>query len=74
MNDKILVDENKEYIFDFSIAEYVVELHQVANSIGLNDVDFIIGLDKEINLSYLYGHLMTINNYIKSALSRKWLL
>lgn len=70
MHDKILVDENKEYIFDFSIAEYVVELHQVANSIGLNDVDFIIGLDKEIIfLEYKNANIKNASN--PKALSEK---
>lgn len=63
MNDRILVDENKEYVFDFSIADYVLELHQIANNIGLNDVDFIIGLDNEIIfLEYKNANIKNASN------------
>ena len=58
------------YLFEDENVVYIHKLILIFRLLVLEE----IGLDKEINLSYLYGHLMMINNYIKSALSRKWLL
>lgn len=41
MLNKILTDENNQYEFDFSNCKYVMELHDLANKMKLNDVDFI---------------------------------
>lgn len=48
MNNKILLDENKQYKFDFTNTEYVLELHQLANSLSVNDVDFITESNGEV--------------------------
>lgn len=48
MEDKILLDENKQYSFDFTNTKYVLELHDIANKLKLNDVDFITELENEI--------------------------
>ena len=37
-------DENRNYKFDFSEADKVFEVHEVAEEAGLNDVDFILEL------------------------------
>lgn len=41
MVNKILMDENNQYKFDFTNCKYVIELHDLANKMKLNDVDFI---------------------------------
>lgn len=61
------VDEKENYLFEIENVVYIHKLILIFRLLVLEE----IGLDKEINLSYLYGHLMMINNYIKSALSRK---
>lgn len=38
---KIRTDENNQYNFDFTNCKYVIELHDLANKMKLNDVDFI---------------------------------
>lgn len=48
MKNKVLLDENKQYWFDFSKVESVWEIHEIANKITLSDVDFIAKTDKEI--------------------------
>lgn len=48
MEDKILLDENKAYEFDFSDCEYVLEFHDLANKSNLNDVDFITEINDEV--------------------------
>ena len=48
MNSKIVLDENKEYEFDFSKCEYVLEFHDLANKLKLNDVDFITQIDDQV--------------------------
>lgn len=48
MTSKILLDENKQYRFDFSNCEYVLEFHDLANKSKLNDVDFITELNDEV--------------------------
>jgi hypothetical protein len=48
MKNKVLVDENKRYEFDFSASEYVLEMHDLTNNIMLSDVDFITETDKEV--------------------------
>ena len=48
MDNKILLDENGVYKFDFSNCEYVLELHDLANRSKLNDVDFITELNDEV--------------------------
>lgn len=48
MNSKILLDENKQYKFDFSNAKYVLDLHELANSLMVNDVDFITEIDDQV--------------------------
>lgn len=48
MSNKILLDENKQYEFDFTDTKYVLELHALANSLMVNDVDFITETENEI--------------------------
>ena len=48
MNSKIVLDENKEYEFDFTKCEYVLEFHDLANKLRLNDVDFITEIDNQV--------------------------
>lgn len=48
MTQKILLDENKQYKFDFSKCEYVLEFHDLANKSKLNDVDFITEINDEV--------------------------
>lgn len=48
MNSKIVLDENKEYEFDFSKCEYVLEFHDLANKLKLNDVDFITEINNQV--------------------------
>ena len=45
---KVLVEENGVYQFDFSAAEYVIELHETIKQLPLSDVDFIAKLGQEI--------------------------
>ncbi|WP_039042925.1 hypothetical protein [Sporosarcina sp. ZBG7A] len=47
-SSKILVEENGIYQFDFSTAEYVIELHDSIKQLPLSDVDFIAKLGREI--------------------------
>ena len=61
------VDENENYLFANENVVYIHKLILVFRLLVLEE----IGLDKEINLSYLNMHLMLVNNYIKSVLSRK---
>lgn len=49
MEDKILLDENGEYKFDFSKLEYVWDIHDIASQTTmLSDVDFITETEKEV--------------------------
>jgi hypothetical protein len=48
MINRVLLDENKQYWFDFSKIESVWEIHEITNRINLSDVDFIAKTDKEI--------------------------
>ncbi|KYH32063.1 hypothetical protein CLTEP_22840 [Clostridium tepidiprofundi DSM 19306] len=48
MINKVLIDENKKYRFDFSKVEEVWEIHEISNKIFLSDVDFIAKTEKEI--------------------------
>lgn len=48
MDSKIVLDENKEYEFDFSKCEYVLEFHDLANKLKLNDVDFITEINDQV--------------------------
>lgn len=48
MCNKIVLDENKSFTFDFSKCEYILEFHDLANKLKLNDVDFITELNDEI--------------------------
>lgn len=49
MNDKILLDENKQYKFDFSKLNYVWDIHDIASQTTmLSDVDFITETEEEI--------------------------
>lgn len=48
MRNKVLLEENKKYKFDFSDLEYVWEMHDLTNNIMLSDVDFITETDKEV--------------------------
>lgn len=59
------VDEKENYLLG---NENVVYIYKIVLIIRLRILEEI-GLDKEINLSLLSGHLMLINNYIKSVLS-----
>lgn len=48
MNNKVLLDENKQYRFDFSNLEYVWEIHDLTSNVMLSDVDFITETNKEV--------------------------
>lgn len=48
MESKILTDENNQYKFDFTNCKYVMELHDLANKMKLNDVDFITEFNDNI--------------------------
>ncbi len=48
MNNKILLDENKQYKFDFTNTKYALELHELAKSLMVYDVDFITETNDEI--------------------------
>lgn len=48
MKQKILLDENNQYKFDFSNCEYVWQINNLANKLKLKDVDFITEIDDEI--------------------------
>lgn len=48
MNEKILLDENKQYKFDFSDLEYVWDTHEITTSTMLSDVDFITETNTEV--------------------------
>lgn len=48
MNNKILLDENKQYKFDFTSTKYALELHELATYLMVNDVDFITETDDEV--------------------------
>lgn len=48
MSGKILLDENKQYKFDFSKLEYVWNIHEITSGIMLSDVDFITKTDSEV--------------------------
>ena len=48
MESKILTDENNQYKFDFANCKYVIELHDLANKMKLNDVDFITECNENI--------------------------
>lgn len=47
-NEKILLEENGKYQFDFTALEYVWEMHDLTTKIMLSDVDFITETDKEV--------------------------
>lgn len=46
--EKVLIEENGKYQFDFSAAAYVLELHDAVKSTMLSDVDFITGIGQEV--------------------------
>ncbi len=46
--NKILTDENNQFKFDFTNCKYVIELHDLANEMKLNDVDFITEYNNKI--------------------------
>jgi hypothetical protein len=48
MESKILTDENNKFKFDFTNCKYVIEFHDLANKLKLNDVDFITEFDNNI--------------------------
>lgn len=48
MESKVLLDENKQYRFDFSNSKYVLEIHDLISNLMLSDVDFITEIDKEV--------------------------
>lgn len=48
MESKILTDENNQFKFDFTNCKYVLELHDLANKMKLNDVDFIAEYNEKI--------------------------
>ncbi|OOM15920.1 hypothetical protein [Clostridium saccharobutylicum] len=48
MESKILTDENNQFKFDFTNCKYVIELHDLANKMKLNDVDFITEYNEKI--------------------------
>lgn len=61
------VDEKENYLFEDENVVYIHKLILIFRLMVLEE----IGLDKEINMSYLNGHLMLVNDYIKRILSRK---
>ena len=49
MENKILLDENKQYKFDFSKSKYVLNIHEMTSKTTmLSDVDFITATEKEV--------------------------
>ncbi|KGR80643.1 hypothetical protein CD30_19550 [Ureibacillus massiliensis 4400831 = CIP 108448 = CCUG 49529] len=48
LSDKILIEENGKYQFDFSALDYVWEIHDIVSHTTLNDVDFITETEKEV--------------------------
>lgn len=48
MENKVLIDENKQYKFDFSDLEYVLEIHNLISNVMLSDVDFITETNNEV--------------------------
>lgn len=48
MKQKILLDENNQYKFDFSNCKYVWKINNLASKFKLKDVDFITEIDDEI--------------------------
>ncbi|MCE5219782.1 MAG: hypothetical protein LLF98_00550 [Clostridium sp.] len=48
MESKIVTDENNQFKFDFTNCKYVMELHDLANKMKLNDVDFITEYNNNI--------------------------
>lgn len=49
MENKILFDENKQYKFDFSNTDYVINIHEIAaQTTMLSDVDFITQTDNKV--------------------------
>ena len=48
LNNKILLEENGKYQFDFSTLAYVWEMHDVTTYTTLSDVDFITETEKEV--------------------------
>ena len=61
------IAEKDIYLFE---EENVVYIYKIVLIIRLRVLEEI-GLDKKINLAFLRGHLILINNYIKSVLSQK---
>ncbi len=47
-NDKILIEENGQYQFDFSTLEYVWEMDTLTTGVMLSDVDFITETNKDV--------------------------
>lgn len=47
MTGKVLLDENKQFQFDFSITPYVWQVHDLTKSTMLSDVDFITEIEGE---------------------------
>ena len=63
MLNKILTDENNQFKFDFTNCKYVLELHELANKMKLNDVDFITEYnDKIIFLEYKNANIKNAVN------------
>ncbi|MCB2340311.1 hypothetical protein [Clostridium estertheticum] len=58
MENKILIDENKKYRFDFSNVEYVLEIHNLISNGMLSDVDFITETNNEV-LFIEYKNVLT---------------
>lgn len=48
MVSKIVTDENNQFRFDFTDCKYVIQLHNLANRMKLNDVDFITEYNNKI--------------------------
>jgi len=48
LNEKILLEENGRYQFDFSALAYVWEMHDLTTSTTLSDVDFITETETEV--------------------------
>lgn len=56
-------DENRNYKFDFSEADKVFEVHEIAEEAGLNDVDFILELkDTVLFLEYKNAIARAVTN------------
>lgn len=47
-NQKILIEENGKYQFDFSMLDYVWEMHDIVSHTTLSDVDFITETEIEV--------------------------